>query len=345
MKFPHRRRFLHLAAGAVALPAASRVARAQAYPGRPVRLIVGFPAGGTADIGARLIAQWLSDHLGQQFIVENRPGAATNLATEAVVRAPADGYTLLYGGTSNAINATLYNKLNYNFVRDFAMVAAVVRSPLVVWRCIPRCPVNSVPEFIAYAKANPGSVSVASFGAGTVSHVAIELFKMRAGVDMVHVPYRGSAPMVPDLIGGQVQAAIDNLPTSIEHIKSRRLKALAVTTAVRSLALPDVPTVGEFLPTFEASAFNGVCAPARSAGAAAKTAGYRAGDPAPTPDASAIAPPTISAWPVPLPHPAPLPPPSMPPRVSVSGSSSRSSSAGVSPLISAATSRIDRPSA
>jgi tripartite-type tricarboxylate transporter receptor subunit TctC len=179
MKLPHRRRFLHLSAGAVALPAASRVARAQAYPGRPVRLIVGFPAGGTADIGARLIAQWLSDHLGQQFIVENRPGAATNLATEAVVRAPADGYTLLYGGTSNAINATLYNKLNYNFVRDFAMVAAVVRSPLVL-EVHPAMPVNSVPEFIAYAKANPGSVSVASFGAGTVSHVAIELFKMRA---------------------------------------------------------------------------------------------------------------------------------------------------------------------
>ena len=262
MKLP-RRQFLHLAAGAAALAAAARVVRAQAYPGRPVRLIVGFPAGGTADIGARLVAQWLSDHLGQQFIVENRPGAATNLATEAVVRAPADGYTLLYGGTSNAINATLYNKLNYNFVRDFAMVAAVVRSPLVL-EVHPAIPVNSVPEFIAYAKANSGSVSVASFGAGTVSHVAIELFKMRAGVDMVHVPYRGSAPMVPDLIGGQVQAAIDNLPTSIEHIKSRRLKALAVTTAVRSLALPDVPTVGEFLPNFEASAFNGVCAPANT---------------------------------------------------------------------------------
>jgi tripartite-type tricarboxylate transporter receptor subunit TctC len=259
MKLP-RRQFLHLAAGAAALPAVSHIARAQAYPGRPVRLIVGFPAGGTADIGARLIAQWLSDHLGQQFIVENRPGAATNLATEAVVRAPADGYTLLYGGTSNAINATLYNKLNYNFVRDFAMVAAVIRSPLVL-EVHPSIPVNSVPEFIAYAKGNPGSVSVASFGAGTVSHVAIELFKMRAGVDLVHVPYRGSAPMVPDLIGGQVQAAIDNLPTSIEHIKSRRLKALAVTTAARALALPDVPTVGEFLPNFEASAFNGVCAP------------------------------------------------------------------------------------
>jgi tripartite-type tricarboxylate transporter receptor subunit TctC len=262
MKLP-RRQFLHLAAGAAALPVVSPVARAQAYPSRPVRLIVGFPAGGTADIAARLIAQWLSDHLGQQFIVENRPGAATNLATEAVVRAPADGYTLLYGGTSNAINATLYNKLNYNFIRDFAMVAGVIRSPLVL-EVHPAIPVNSVPEFIAYAKGSPGSVSVASFGAGTVSHVAIELFKMRAGVDIVHVPYRGSAPMVPDLIGGQVQAAIDNLPTSIEHIKSRRLKALAVTTLVRSLALPDVPTMGEFLPNFEASAFNGVCSPANT---------------------------------------------------------------------------------
>ncbi len=259
MKLP-RRQFLHLAAAAAALPAVSRVARAQGYPNRPVRIVVGFPAGGTADIGARLIGQWLSERLGQQFIVENRPGAATTLATEAVVRAPADGHTLLWAGTSNAVNAALYDKLNYNFIRDFVMVAGIVRTPLIL-EVHPSVPVSTVPELIAYAKANPGKLSVASFGAGTVSHVAIELFKMVAGVDIVHVPYRGSAPMVVDLLGGQVQASIDNLPTSIEHIKARRLKPLAVTTAARSLALPDVPSVSEFLPDFEASAWNGVGAP------------------------------------------------------------------------------------
>ena len=260
MKLPHRRRFLHLAAGATALPILPRVARAQGYPNRPVRIVVGFPAGGTADIGARLIGQWLSERLGQQFIVENRPGAATTLATEAVVRAPADGHTLLWAGTSNAVNATLYDKLNYNFIRDFVMVAGIARSPLIL-EVHPSVPVSTVPELIAYAKANPGKLSVASFGAGTVSHVAIELFKMIAGVDLVHVPYRGSAPMVVDLLGGQVQASMDNLPTSIEHIKSRRLKPLAVTTAARSWALPDVPSLSEFLPDFEASAWSGVGAP------------------------------------------------------------------------------------
>jgi tripartite-type tricarboxylate transporter receptor subunit TctC len=260
MKLPHRRKFLHWAAGATALPILPRVARAQGYPNRPVRIVVGFPAGGTADIGARLIGQRLSERLGQQFIVENRPGAATTLATEIVVRAPADGHTLLWAGTSNAVNATLYDKLNYNFIRDFAMVAGIVRTPLILV-VHPAVPVNTVPELIAYAKANPGKLSMASFGAGTVSHVAIELFKMVAGVDIVHVPYRGSAPMVVDLLGGQVQASIDNLPTSIEHIKARRLKPLAVTTAARSSALPDVPSVSEFLSDFEASAWNGVAAP------------------------------------------------------------------------------------
>jgi tripartite-type tricarboxylate transporter receptor subunit TctC len=240
MKLP-RRSFLRLAVSAAALQAVSRVARAQAYPSRPVRIIVGFPAGGTADIGARLIGQWLAERLGQQFIVENRPGAATTIATETVVRAPADGYTLLWAGTSNAVNASLYDKLNYNFMRDFVLVAGILRTPLVL-EVHPSVPVNTVPEFIAYAKANPGKLSVASFGAGTVSHIAIELFKMMAGVDLVHVPYRGSAPMVVDLLSGQVQASIDNMPTSIEHIKTGRLKPLAVTTAARSLILPDMPT-------------------------------------------------------------------------------------------------------
>jgi tripartite-type tricarboxylate transporter receptor subunit TctC len=259
MKLP-RRSFLRLAVSAAALQAVSRVARAQAYPSRPVRIIVGFPAGGTADIGARLIGQWLAERLGQQFIVENRPGAATTIATETVVRAPADGYTLLWAGTSNAVNASLYDKLNYNFMRDFVLVAGILRTPLVL-EVHPSVPVNTVPEFIAYAKANPGKLSVASFGAGTVSHVAIELFKMMAGVDLVHVPYRGSAPMVVDLLSGQVQASIDNMPTSIEHIKTGRLKPLAVTTAARSLILPDMPTVSEFLPDYEASAWSGVGAP------------------------------------------------------------------------------------
>jgi tripartite-type tricarboxylate transporter receptor subunit TctC len=259
MKLP-RRQFLHLAAGAAALPAASRIAWAQAYPTRPVRLIVGFPAGGTADISARLIGQWLSERLGQQFVIENRPGAATNLATEAVVRAPADGYTLLQVTTSNAINATLYDKLNYNFVRDITMVAGLTRTPLVL-EVHPAVPVNTAPEFVAYAKANPGKLSMASFGTGTISHVASELFKMVTGVDMVHVPYRGSAPMLPDLLGGQVQAAFDNLPASIEHIRAGRLRPLAVTTATRSPTLPDVPTVGEFLPGYAASAWSAVGAP------------------------------------------------------------------------------------
>jgi len=257
-----RRKFLHLAACAVALPALSRIASAQSYPARPVRLIVGFPAGGTSDIGARLMARWLSDRLGQPFIVENRPGAGTNIATEAVVRSPADGYTLLAATSTNDINATLY-KLNFNFIRDIAMVAGITRSPLVL-EVHPAVPVKTILEFVAYAKANPGKINLASYGTGTISQVAGELFKMQTGVDMLHVPYRGSAPLVTDLLGGQVQAAFDNLPASIEHIRAGKLRALAVTTASRSEALPEIPTVGEFLPGFEASAWGGVGAPKKT---------------------------------------------------------------------------------
>jgi tripartite-type tricarboxylate transporter receptor subunit TctC len=259
MKLP-RRNFLQMVAGAAALPALPRVARAQSYPARPVRILVGFPAGGTTDIAARLIAQALSERLGQQFIIENRPGAATNLATEAVVRAPPDGHTLLAAVASNAVNASLYEKLNFNFIRDIAMVAGIVSSPLVL-EVHPSVPVKTVPELITFAKSNPGKISMASFGTGTSSHVTGELFKMMAGVNMLHVPYRGSAPMVTDLIGGQVQAAVDNLPASIEHIKAGKLRPLAVTTATRSETLPEIPTVAEFLPGFEASAWIAVGAP------------------------------------------------------------------------------------
>ena len=223
MKLP-RRTFLHLAAGAATLPAVSRIAWAQAYPTRPVRIIVGFPAGGTTDIGARLIAQGLSERLGQPFVVENRPGAGTHVATEAVVRAPADGYTLLMATGSNAINATLYERMNYNFLRDIVPVAGVIRSPFVL-EVHPSVPVKTVPELIAYAKANPGRMNMASFGTGTSSHLTGELFKMTTGVDMLHVPYRGSAPIVIDLISGQVQVAFDNLPASIEQIRAGKLRA------------------------------------------------------------------------------------------------------------------------
>jgi tripartite-type tricarboxylate transporter receptor subunit TctC len=260
MKLPHRRRFLHLAAGAVALPFGSRVARAQAYPTRPVRILVGFPAGGTTDIAARLIAQWLSERLGQQFIIENRPGAATNLAAEAVARAPADGYTLLAVTATNTVNATLYEKLNFNFIRDITMVAGMVSSPLVL-EVHPAIPVRTVPEMIALAKASPGKITMASFGAGTTSHTTGELFKMMAGVDLLHVPYRGSAPMVTDLVGGQVQTAFDNLPASIEQIRAGKLRALAVTTRKRPDALPDIPTVADFVPGFDASAWVALGAP------------------------------------------------------------------------------------
>ena len=251
MKLP-RRRFLHLAAGAAALPAVSRIARAQSYPSRPVRLIVGFAAGSSLDILARLMGQWLSERLGQQFVIENRPGAGSNIATEAVVRATPDGYTLLIVSPGNAINATLYDKLNFNFIRDIAPVASLIREPNVMV-VNPSVPAKTVPEFIAYAKANPGKLNMASAGNGTASHMAGELFKMMAGVNMVHVPYRGGGPALTDLLGGQVQVMFPGAIASIEYIRAGKLRALAVTTATRSEALPDLPTVGDFVPGYEAS--------------------------------------------------------------------------------------------
>jgi tripartite-type tricarboxylate transporter receptor subunit TctC len=255
-----RRRFLHLAAGAAALPAMSRIARAQTYPTRPVRLIVGFPAGGVADILARLIGQWLSQRLGQPFVVENRPGAGGTLAAETAARAPGDGNTLLMVGAPDAINATLYDKVNFNFIRDIAPVAGITRSPNVM-EVNALFPAKTVPEFIAYAKAHSGMINMASAGNGTVTHISGELFKMMAGVDIVHVPYRGSAPALTDLLGGQVQVMFDPIPSSIEHIRAGKLRALAVTTATRSEALPNVPTVGEFVPGYEASGWFGVGVP------------------------------------------------------------------------------------
>jgi tripartite-type tricarboxylate transporter receptor subunit TctC len=259
MKLP-RRKFLRLAAGAAALPAASSVAWAQSYPSRPVRLIVGFAAGGTGDITARLIGQWLAERLGQQFVIENRPGAGTNIATEAVVRATPDGYTLLMAGPSGAINATLYDKLNFNFIRDIAPVAGVVRQPSVIV-VTPSVPATTVPEFIAYAKANPGKLSMASGGIGSPGHVSGELFKMMTGVNMAHVPYRGGAPALTDLLAGQVQVYFSPTPAAIEYIRAGKLRALAVTTAARSEALPEIPTLGEFVPGYEASSWQGIGAP------------------------------------------------------------------------------------
>jgi tripartite-type tricarboxylate transporter receptor subunit TctC len=259
MKLP-RRRFLHLAAGTVAFPAVLRIAWAQSYPLRPVRVIVGFAAGGTTDVLARMIGQWLSERLGQPFLVENRPGAGTNIATEAVVKSAPDGYTLLMVSPPNTINATLYEKLNFNFLRDIAAVAAIARVPNVM-EVNPSVPAKTVAEFIAYAKANPGKLSFASAGVGSSQHLSGEMFKMMAGVDMVHVPYRGGAPALTDLIGGQVQLMFDNVSSSIEHIRTGKLRPLAVSTATRSDALPDIPTVGDVLPGFEASAVNGVGVP------------------------------------------------------------------------------------
>jgi tripartite-type tricarboxylate transporter receptor subunit TctC len=259
MKLP-RRRFLHLAAGAAALPAASHIARAQAYPTRPVRFIVAFAAGGSNDIVARLIGQWLSERLGQPLINENRPGAGSNIGTEVVVRAPPDGYVLLMVGTPNAINATLYEKLSFDFIRDIAPVAGILRVPLVM-EVHPSVPVHTVPEFIAYAKANPGKINMASGGNGGVTHVAGELFKMLTGVDLVHVPYRREAPAVTDLLGGQVQVMFATATVSIENIRAGRLRALAVSTATRFDGLADLPTIGDFVPGYEASAFFGVGAP------------------------------------------------------------------------------------
>jgi len=259
MKLP-RRQFLRLAAGAAALPAASRIAWAQTYPWRPVRILVGFTAGGAFDIVARLMGQWLSEQFSQPFVVENRPGASTNIATEAVIRAPADGHTLLLGGATNAINATFYEKLNFNFIKDTVPVIGVVRFPNVM-EVNPSFPAKTVPEFVAYAKANPGKINMGSAGNGTSQHLAGELFKMMAGVNLVHVPYRGAPQALTDLIGGQVQVSFDPLPASIEYIKSGRLRALALTTTARSQALPDLPTVSDFVPGYEASAWNGICAP------------------------------------------------------------------------------------
>jgi len=255
-----RRNVLQLAAGAVALPAGSQFASAQLYPARPVRVIVGFAAGGTTDIGARLVAQWLSESLGQQFIVENRPGASTRLATEAVALAPGDGYTLLMATTTNVINALLYQQPSYNFVRDIVPVVGVIRSPFVL-EVHPALPVNTVPELIAYAKTNPDKISMASFGTNTSSHLTGELFQMMTGVKMLHVPYHGSGPMLVDLTSGQVQLAFDNLPASIELIRAGKLRALAVTTKTRSSTLPDVPALAEIVPGFEASAWIGLAAP------------------------------------------------------------------------------------
>jgi tripartite-type tricarboxylate transporter receptor subunit TctC len=255
-----RREFLHLAAGAAALPFAPHVARAQVYPTRPVRILVGAAAGGPNDIVARLIGQWLSEHLGQQFIIENRPGGGTNLAVEAVVRSLPDGYTVLLANSSAAINATLYEKLSFNFIRDIAPVGSILRVPQVL-EVNPSVPVKTAPEFIAYAKANPGKINMGSGGIGSVAHVGGELFKMMSGVDMVHVPYRGSAPMLTDLIGGQLHGAFDSMPGSIAFIKAGKLRALAVTTATRSEELPDIPTVGDVLPGYETSTWYGIGAP------------------------------------------------------------------------------------
>ena len=260
MKLLHRRQFLHLASGAVALPALSRIASAQTYPTRPVRLVVGFAAGQAIDILARLIAQSLSERFGQQFIVENRPGGGGNIATEAVVRAPPDGYTLLAVGSNNMINATLYEKLNFDFIRDIALVASIYRVPQVM-EVNPSFPAKTLPELIAYAKANPGKINFASAGNGSVAHVTAELFKMMAGVNMQHVPYRGAAPALTDLLGGQVHLMFDNMPSSIEHIRAGRLRPLAVTATARLEGLPDVPTVADFLPGFETSAWAGIGAP------------------------------------------------------------------------------------
>jgi tripartite-type tricarboxylate transporter receptor subunit TctC len=255
-----RRKFLRLAAGAAALPFAPHVVRAQAYPSRPVRIIVGFAPGGPSDISARLMGQWLSERLGQPFVVENRPGAAANIATEAVVRTLADGYTLLLVADTAATNVTLYDKLNFNFIRDIAPVAGIIRQPLVML-VNPLVPAKTVSEFIAYAKGNPGKINMASPGIGTMPHLAGELFKMMTGVSMVHVPYRGGAAVITDLLAGQVQLAFIGPLASIEYVKAEKLRALAVATATPSNALPDLPTIGDFVPGYEASSWFGIGAP------------------------------------------------------------------------------------
>jgi tripartite-type tricarboxylate transporter receptor subunit TctC len=252
-----RRQFLQLGAAAAALPTMPRTAMTQTYPMRSVRLIVGFAAGGPTDIVARLMGQWLTERLGQQFIVENRPGAGSNIGTEAVVNALPDGHTLLLVSTANGINASLYERLAFNFIRDIAPVAGIVRFPDVM-EVNPSVPAATVPEFIAYAKANPGKINMASGGNGTTMHVAGELFKMMTGVSMLHVPYRGAGPALIDLLGGQMQIMFDAMPSSIEYIRAGKLRPLAVTTATRSEALPSVPNVGDFVPGYEASAWYGL---------------------------------------------------------------------------------------
>jgi tripartite-type tricarboxylate transporter receptor subunit TctC len=260
MKLP-RREFLHLAASAAALPALARGASAQSYPTRPVRIILGYPAGGSTDLVARIMGAWLTERLGQSFVIENKPGAGTNLAIQTAVNSPPDGYTLLFVTTTNAINATFYGTLPFDFLRDVAPVAALVELPFVM-EMSPSLPARTVAEFIAYAKTNPGKINMASFGTGTISHLAWELFKIMTGVDMIHVPYHGGAPMVTDLIGGRVQAGIDALPNSLPHIRSGALRALAVTGAARSAAVPDVPTVGETVTGYEVSGWTGIGVPA-----------------------------------------------------------------------------------
>jgi tripartite-type tricarboxylate transporter receptor subunit TctC len=259
MKLP-RRTFLHLAAGAAALPALSGAARAQTYPTRPVRIIVGFPAGSASDRTARLMDQWLSERLGRQFVIENRPGAASNLAAEAVMRAPPDGYTLLLVTSVNAINAMLYDNLNFDLIHDLAPVASIARGPGVM-EVNPMFPAKTVPEFIAYAKANPGKINMATAGSGSMLDVYGELFMMMAGVHMVPVPYRGAPPALTDLIGGRVQVVFDTFAASIELVRAGKLRALAVTTATRSAALPDIPSLGDFLPGYDASTWLGIGAP------------------------------------------------------------------------------------
>ena len=260
MKLPHRRQFLHLAAGAAALSAGATIARAQAYPTRPVRILVNSAPGGAPDILARLMAQWLSERLGQPFVIDNRPGAGGNIAVEAVVKAPADGYTLLLVGIQGAINATLYEKLNYDFTRDIELVASISRETLAL-EVTPSFPARTVPEFIAYAKANPGKLTMATPGIGSTPHLAGELFKMMAGLDMVHVPYRASAPALIDVIGGQVQMIFGPLSSSLEYVRAGKLRALAVSTASRSGALPDIPPLADFLPGYDVSGWFGIGAP------------------------------------------------------------------------------------
>jgi tripartite-type tricarboxylate transporter receptor subunit TctC len=255
-----RRRFLRLAAAAAALPAISRLARAQSYPARPVHIIAGFAAGGGVDITARLIGQWLSERLGQPFVIENRPGAGGNIGTETVVNAAPDGYTLLLATVPNAVNATLYEKLNFSFIRDIAPVAGIIRVPMVIL-VHPSVPAKTVPEFIAYAKANPGKVNMASAGIGSAPHMAGELFNVMADVNMVHVPYRGQGPALADLLGGQVQVLFATTPGTTDYVRTGRLRALAVTTGARAEVLPDLPTVGDSVPGYEASQWYGVGAP------------------------------------------------------------------------------------